>query len=1223
MSTPKENSAPEIQAFPLKPLSFPLHGRRLIEASAGTGKTFTIASLYLRLVLGHGPLVDGLSTAYSEPLSVDKILVVTFTEAATAELRERIRARLHEARLAFLRGKSDDSIIQELLDSLDQHPERARLLLAAERQMDEASIFTIHGFCQRMLRQHAFESGTLFTSELVTDESELLQQAAADFWRKHLYSLPRPLTELVLEIWSSPEELLRSIRSWLGLTGLDTTVEGLPESLDDFRNRHLKPVLELKQLWLKDREIIEKAIQGAGLRAKCKPLTRLELMRDFVKSDDISLYLGGTKSKPESWEIYSTQSLQKALKKNASLPEHPIFSKIDNYLQQPLSLKKAFSALLQHQALHFVRQRLAQAKDQRRLISFDDLLSKLDKALQQPNGELLGLKIREQFPVAMIDEFQDTDPQQYNIFSHIYPASDNSENNSTDSLLTGLFMIGDPKQAIYAFRGADIFTYMKARHEVDAHYTLSTNWRSSSNMVNAVNHLFTTAASPFIYDSDIPFLAVDSAPGADTKYLTLDDQPLPAMQFWLQPSEIAVGKGEYEDTMALATANEINRLLTAADQGHCHVAAGGQSKPLLAGDIAVLVRTGAQGKKVRDALADQGIASVYLSNSDSVFATQEAVDLQRILAACLTPTSERALRAALATPLLDESAFSLDQLNSNERAWEQAVEEFSHYNEVWNKRGVLPMLRTVMARRKIAERLLPQPFGDRRLTDLLHLGELLATASAGLDSHHALLRWLQEHTSEPNTNAEEQQLHLESDRNLVQIITIHKSKGLEFNAVFLPFACTWRQSKEALFHDDTGQPVLDLTASSTAVSKADRERLAEDLRLLYVALTRPVHTCYVGIAPVKGGPGKKGPKTDLPLSAFGWLLNGGQEITAPGLTEKMGALSEHPAITCTRPPVQSGAPYQQPASPEQELQAKSFTGRIQRDWWVTSYSALSRNAHSAGNPDASLEIARLDIEVSQETAATTADEKTIFSFPRGAAPGTFLHSLFEQLDGQEGRPDFTSAHEPALSPFVQDQLTSSGISEEWTEVLVQLLHDVLDAPLDDQELSLRKLSSKDCKVEMSFFLPLGKLSAPDLNRTIQAEDPLSARCGALDFRQVQGMLKGFIDLTFVHNGRWYVLDYKSNHLGDAIENYHPAALEQAMCDHRYDLQYQIYSLALHRLLQSRLPDYDYEKHFGGVYYLFLRGMKAGDSNKPGVFYHRPAITLIEKLDLLFKGNPDD
>ena len=394
---------------------------------------------------------------------------------------------------------------------------------------------------------------------------------------------------------------------------------------------------------------------------------------------------------------------------------------------------------------------------------------------------------------------------------------------------------------------------------------------------------------------------VSASPFASSRQLLDHGQPAPAMQFWLHEEEgETLGSTAYVDIMTEATALEINRLLTGADQQHCVIQKGDSATAIQPGDIAVLVRTGHQGQKVREALANQGIPSIYLSNSDSVFNCPEAVDIQRILYACLSPTDERTLKAALATELLNLDAASLDALNRDEQAWESAVEEFSDYQSIWQQRGVLPMIRSMMSRRGVAEQLLATGFGERRLADLLHFGELLSVASQTLESPHALLRWLGEQIESPNANADDQQLHLESERNLVKIVTIHKSKGLEYNLVFLPFICSNRPAEAPLFHEPaSGKAILELTASDETMDKADEERLAEDLRLLYVALTRSVHCCYLGMAPLKSGRGKSD-ITDLHLSAVGYLLNDGEPVRAPELPGKLQALadrSEHIHIT--------------------------------------------------------------------------------------------------------------------------------------------------------------------------------------------------------------------------------------------------------------------------------------------------------------------------------------
>lgn len=1216
------------QIAPLDAGTLPLYGTRLIEASAGTGKTYTIANLYLRILLGHGEA----NSRHVTPLTVDQILVVTFTEAATEELRDRIRARIHDTRLAFIDGHSTDPFIARLINDLDNIMGKdycTALLLAAEQQMDEAAIFTIHGFCQRMLKQHAFESGTLFSSELVKDLSPLLQTSVADYWRKQFYPLDKPLASLVKHLWKTPADLLIAVRQWIGMTELTLQDHDLPGSMTEFQQHYVEPALELKMLWHTDQAAIEDQLKTCGLKKNSKTYKRMAAINDFLESDGLVPPL----KNPAGWEAFSTDFLNNSLTKNGSLPSHPVFRKIDAFVQQPVDLKTAFQAMVIRDAIGFIRAQLSRLKEQHHQLSFDDLLANLDRALSngsEPETETsLADAIREQFRIAMIDEFQDTDPQQYRIFSRIYGDTRDGD--------AGLFMIGDPKQAIYAFRGADIFTYMKAREQVNSHYTLGTNWRSSASMVATVNTLFQQADSPFIYNDSIPFEPVQSAPGSGDKHLQdplyNDPKAAPSLKLWLQesPDSSTINSETYLDTLGQATATEINRLLTAADQQQCRIHKLDQEAPLKPGDIAILVRTGSQARRVRKALANQNIASIFLSDKSSVFQSQEAKDLERVLAACLHPTHERSIRAALATPLLQLDAPSLDALNHDEQVWESAVEEFSDYQSTWLETGVLPMIRTLVQRRRLAEQLLAGDNGERRLTDLLHLGELLATASQDQESPSALLRWFSRQLTNPNPEADDQQLHLESQRNLVKVITIHKSKGLEYNVVFVPFVCHFRKAGAPLYHDpDTGQSTLALTGGEQALEQAEQERLAEDLRLLYVALTRSVYRCYLGMAPFKSGKASRDGKTDLHYTAIGYLLNNGQELNAQTLRERLESLAElSPAIEVSSPPGAEFPPYQPIDTSSPDLAAREFRGTIERNWWMTSYSAIARTAISHNvltktqakpmdSPvDSSLESPGHDLEVLQENQPealpeATQEDHSLFAFPKGARPGTFMHSLFERMDLDQAR----AGH---LTEFIQQQLLQEGYEAHWTEALEAMLTDCLKAPLDGQSMKLLSIAESARKVEMEFYLPISRLSANALNHWIARHDPLSARAGTLDFQQLRGMLKGFIDLTFEYQGRWYVLDYKSNWLGASLEDYSRTQMEQVMIDHRYDLQYQIYSLAIHRLLRQRLPDYDYDRHFGGVIYLFLRGVRADSPEPFGIYNHRPSRTLIEGLDRLFKG----
>ncbi|HCF9025682.1 exodeoxyribonuclease V subunit beta [Klebsiella pneumoniae] len=1168
----------------LDPLRLPLIGERLIEASAGTGKTFTIAALYLRLLLGLGG-----EAAYPRAISVEELLVVTFTEAATEELRGRIRSNIHELRIACLRGESDNPLYSALLAEIADKDDAAKTLLLAERQMDEAAVFTIHGFCQRMLSLNAFESGMLFEQQLIEDESRLRYQACADFWRRHCYPLTRDIAAVIHDVWKGPRDLLKSLDRWL--QGEAPQLKSPPAPNETLAERHQQIIARidsLKQQWREQVGEIEGVLENSGLdRRKFNRGNQgkwMEKVNAWAQEETLSYQL------PDALEKFAQSFLLERTKAGGEPPVHPLFSAVESLLASSLTL----TDLVLARAMVEIRDAVAREKRRRGELGFDDMLSRLDEALRGDSGETLASAIRQRFPVAMIDEFQDTDPQQYRIFRRIWRRQPE----------TALLLIGDPKQAIYAFRGADIFTYMKARGDVAAHYTLDTNWRSSPGMVGSVNRLFSLSDNPFMFH-EIPFLPVKAAAKNKGLRFTVDAADVPAMNVWLMPGD-TVGSGDYQTFMAQLCATQIRDWLSAGQRGRALLWRGETSRPVQASDITVLVRNRLEAAQVREALQTLGIPSVYLSNRDSVFETLEAQELLWLLQAVLAPERENTLRSALATSMFGLTALDIENLNQDEQAWDALVEEFSEYRQIWRQRGVMPMLRALMTARHIAENLLATRGGERRLTDILHISELLQEAASQLESEHALVRWLAQHIAEPDSNAASQQMRLESDKHLVQIVTIHKSKGLEYPLVWLPFIARFRKQDQAFYHDrETFAAVLDLGQDEASLELAEAERLAEDLRLLYVALTRAVWHCSLGVAPLSS---RKSGNSDFHLSALGRLLQAGEAMDAAGLAARLADFC-HGDIALQIPGELDLTPWQAPAATIPRLSARELQRRIADDWRVTSYSGLQQHGFSGGQDL----LPRLDVDAAGVGEVVEEPQLTPHQFPRGAAPGTFLHSLFEELD-------FT---QPVPEGWMAEKLQLSGFDAQWAPVLTDWLGGVLKTRLPEPDIALNQLAARDKQVEMAFYLPIAQLlTAERLDALIRQYDPLSADTPPLDFRQVRGMLKGFIDLVFRHEGRYYLLDYKSNWLGEDREAYTRPAMEQAMRAHRYDLQYQLYSLALHRYLRHRLADYDYDRHFGGVIYLFLRGMD-GQEGGQGIFTTRPVRPLIDGLDQLFAGETQE
>lgn len=1249
-------------------LDLPLRGTRLIEASAGTGKTFTIALLYVRLVLGHGQPTGespGRDNGFSRTLVPPEILVVTFTEAASLELRDRIRHRLVEATEAF-RAQEDDDLGERdpLLAQLradfppETWPHCARRLELAAEWMDDAAISTIHSWAQRMLREHAFDSGRLFRQELVKDLTEPTLEAVADYWRTRVYPLDAAQAAAFLALFPSPQRLYRDLRGLLQRDDASLVYAGEPLEGEDYRAplAHLGACgaslhaseLRAREAWARDAAQLNETLQDL------RP--RLNGTRFRGKNDDATF--AGWLEELHRWgrgelSLKDTAFVKKLARSQLQLnqreepPALPLFEHLDSWHRaraEADDLQRSLYPLVLADARDWVSRRLAEQLETRAQMSFDDMIRGLAEALEGPAGESLAARIRVQFPVAMIDEFQDTDPAQYRIFAAIYgvgnpaPGREPAAGTAGGDDDTALILIGDPKQAIYGFRGGDIHTYLAARHATrGSHYSLDTNFRSSQAAVNAVNHLFLRAEethergafrfarSGHAEDNPLPFHEVQ-ARGRREQWL-LRDQPVAALTGWLLPGDSdsgLLGKTDYLREAARHSANRIADWLNLAAEGACGFGGPGEGAPtpLRARDVAILVRDRGEARAIREALAERGLSSVYLSDRDSVFDSPEARDLLHWLRAMASPESVSTLRSALATATLGLSLSQLDLLQRDEAAWERAQEGFVGYRQRWQRQGVLPALRQLLHDYKVPEHLLAGPRGERRLTNLLHLAEWAQQASDTLDGDHALVRLLAEHIEEPGQD--EQILRLESDADLIQVVTIFKSKGLEYPVVVLPFICTFREvtakSGRPLFHRDE-TPLLELAPKKElardSFEAADDERLAEEVRLLYVALTRARHATFLGLAALKTGNAKT---AELHKSALGYLLAGNEKIddlqALRGCWQRLGRNCRDIVLDESD---SRDTRYQLIAECVAQHPARSPSHRSFRPWWIASYSALQQRA--GATPETfEAEVRDEEHRLNEPRVGTVGEQAlprpgSLHAFPRGPEPGTFLHAVLESLAN--------AGFEQALGDAgLQEQLLERCRRRGWelhVPALQSGMRDWLTTPLAAEGEDGPTLESlRHYRAEPDFWFATTRASTADLDQRVsQGVFPGETR-PALRRQQLNGLMKGFIDLLLEHEGCYYVIDWKSNWLGADDSAYQMPAMQRALLDKRYDLQLAIYLVALHRHLRHSLgADYDYERHVGGAMLVFLRGIRAPSR---GVVRIKPPRAVVEAWDDCLAGD---
>jgi exodeoxyribonuclease V beta subunit len=1087
-------------------VSLSLDGTTLVEASAGTGKTHAITLLVLRLVLERG-------------LAPSEILVMTFTEAATAELRVRIRRRLHQALELLESGPGTPGQYEpELVRVCAPHANaegRGRLARAVA-DLDEAPITTIHGFCHRVLHDHALRTGARYGAELARDLEDLDEDVIYDFWHRYVADFPDLFEDM-------PDPPLPYLRGILREARRHSRAELVPAPMD----------------------------------------AQMELSRDFLR---------------------------------------------------------------------YALAELASRKERRGVFGFDDLLERVAAALTGPGGNLVVKGMRERFKAALVDEFQDTDPVQWEIVERVFARG-----------ALPLFLIGDPKQAIYGFRGADVFTYLAAAGQA-RRATMGVNWRSDPALVAAVNQLFCPPKT-FVF-SEIQHPAIEPRPGVEDSFRGRSGAPGPALellQVVRDNPNVALPRAQAEHQCTRIVATEIAELLQSDATIH--------GKRVGAADVAVLTRSNKQCFLVQDALRDLGINSVVI-NDKSVWTSEEALDLERVLGGVLDPGSGSARKRALSTVLLGENAEAIDRLDDEPAELERWLESFQRWQSLWSERGFLRMFRQLVRDQDAAGRLLEQQGGERRLTNVLHLAELLDRAALEWKlGPAALLDWLREQRRDEGDNGEHAEIRLESDSDAVRILTIHKSKGLEFPIVYCPFLWTAIPVSNTagvpkLFHED-GVALLDVDTDKKRrephIEIAKREAVAEDVRVAYVALTRAKHRCSVLWTAVnRCGTGAFGFLVH-PDPAYLWAgdikITRLDKLTEAEIASALAALADasggaigHRRVSWRR----SVAGLPRPVGDPSALSARIPERPIRSFERVESFSGLTRHAHELALGAAADEQARdHDEETSPDDAgelgAEPSERIVLGDFPRGPRAGNFFHEIFEDIDFASAAPE--DVLEVATQKFeafgYQREFPEQKQRDELLGQAVNAVLDTLSAPLGASGLRLSDVPSEQRFAELEFRVPVAQagsgavLSVERLADVFRAHPSAALpasyaeRVGRLGFAALRGFLKGYIDLVFCHQGLWYVVDYKTNHLGDRVADYDPRRMQREMADSHYYLQYHLYTLAVDRFLRRVEPGYDYEAKFGGVFYLFIKGM--GPGRNTGVFFEKPPAARLSALSALLDG----
>lgn len=1106
--------------------NLPLDGLHVVEASAGTGKTYSIQTLYLRLILLEG-------------LAVQQILVVTFTKAATKELKERLQAILSNALLALNnQSLKPEERIEKLIARGEEKGLTKPTLVARIQQalldFDLAAIFTIHGFCQRMLTRFAFETNQPFDTEPCENATSQIRQCCQDGWRK------------------------------------------------------------------------------------------------LVSSTDLS---------------NPTFSFDELLQLTTLL-----ISKPDAQVDPQVPLEKA---------AHDLAQSYRASRNYSQQVTFDDFLLNLRTALQQdalnpPEQQALHIALTREYQAALIDEFQDTDPIQWGIFKDIFlPTRPFASSPSAPSV--PCFLVGDPKQAIYRFRNGDIETYLAATQSIPVsdsqhHHALNKNFRSEQNLVTAINQIFMDRpdeAFPSVFGDKIHYTQALGAQGKSfEESLTVDGviDPTPfklclTQHLGSRSTQVPGSNSETAKEVYRITAAEIATLLSP------HSTTRIAGKPIRPSQIAVLISTHAEATAVAQALRQLNIPCVQ-QGSGSIWATPEAQQLQAALYAILHLQNAALVRGILKSPWFDLSFEAIQALNEGlpSRApnpllpplsFEDWVVLFEQWRTLWYRHGFGALFAHLDATLQLRARLAAtHPTPHRCLANLAHLVERVQAESAlNHFSPEATCRWLHQKIQDESAN-EDEKLRTESDDDAVQIMTLFYSKGLEFPIVFLPSLCFLKHknsgSSAPIYQYHDADQVLHIsTQKDSHASRAENaESEAERIRQIYVALTRASHRVVLFALLTQN----TALHTPTFLTLFQSILTSPDPFSMPFRTLP-GTPSAIEVLDKTNVPEASPLPPLHPAVP---LSPPPPLPTINRSRCHGSFTSLSpspqhilKHIPEAKNRDA--ETSTLEADTPSPASLPTSDPfdaleepvpdiplDPILTFPSGAKTGTCWHEIFEKIDFQIAPED--------LSKRVTEQLEAYGFLADpetaptFVEATFQMVQRVLQNPLpplmpDVSPFSLKQITRPNRRSEWEFnFRSIPHHTTPQILEVLShfpQYHPLLSTLQQWDQPIPGGFLTGFVDLMFRHEQRYYIVDWKSNRRTGHPEDFDATGLETEMRTHHYWLQSLVYSVALHQHLAATLPDYTYEAHFGGVYYLFLRGIQGHGSQ--GIYAERPPLALIHSL----------
>lgn len=1158
----------------------PKTGVTLVEASAGTGKTFSIIILYLRLLIN-----SGLKKKYISPILPTNILVVTFTDAAKNELQTRLHHAVIQLYKASIKKKTKIKYIKKILSDIKDFELVQNILKKIKNKIEKIIVSTIHGFFWSILNEYHLFYKKEIPKNIIDHIYPIQLQATKNFWRKNIYLFPQDIAAIFIKKWPNPQNLLKYLKNWINNPELNIYQKPIKiQKIEEKHHKFIKKIRNIKKQWIKEKDNILLFFQHAYINKRI--YNQKNLKRWYAK---IQLWINKKTHNYQAPKILKYFSFNKIRENRKKIFEINIsfFHKIDSFYHKKSLLNQLYITFALNNILHFIKKE----KKIKNGLDFNDITIFFLKQIKSTSSKMMKI-MKKKYPVVIIDEFQDLDSMQYEIFYSIYK---NLQNQS-------LILFGDPKQSIYSFRNANIFYYFKLKKKIKKFYFLKKNFRSSANIIYAINRLF-QKTKPFFF-KEIKFQLAEEYTDNKKMNFCINNINQAALKFHLfSKKKITIEK--YYKWISKKCANTISLWLSSKRNNKINITLKNNViRNILPNDIAVLVKNKYEANYIKQALSKLNISAEYTSHEQNIFNSIEAKEIMWILDAILYPLDNTKFQKILITQILQKNIYEIYEINKKKEQYYFLIKKIKKYLDLWNKYGIFDVIEEIIIDFDISCYITAKSKTHIKVKNIFYLRDILIEKSKEITNKFLLLFWLQKKIlrSSENKNKIKKISKENFCLNKINIITIYKSKGLEYPLVWIPFCGNISQKKENTFYcRKKNKKILDLSNNQFNQRLAEEEKLSEALRLLYVAITRSILHCSIGVIPIirkRRYMIKNNYYEDFHCNPLGYLLiQKEQEKNYKNLKKQLYLIQKKEIIEISEKKINF-------VKIEKEHQTVYSIPKIRKKrnilypWRKISFSKLKINSQNF-------------LKFQKKIFFTN----SIYKIPKknnifqGKEYGFFLHNILKIINFSNIKKIRKN-----IKKFNELSLSQSSI-----KTISNWIKNIISALSKRFKISLNQLKKKEYIQEMRFTIPIKKyIDFKLINYYMKKFDQISLLCPDISHYNISGALTGSIDLIFKWKEKFYFIDYKSNWLGANKYSYTKKNIITEIMKYRYDIQYQLYTLAIHRYLKIHIKNYDYKKNFGGAFYIFLRAFDQKKNNR-GIFFKKPSYSFIYKLDSLFYG----